>query len=79
MICLCWAKESSFESATDAIQDAYDHDITDEFIEPAVIVENGKPIATISEDDAILFYNFRTDRGRQLTHVLTQEDMPEHE
>ena len=72
-------KGKTFESATAAIQHAYDNDLTDEFIEASVIVEDGYPIASISEDDAILFYNFRTDRGRQLTHVLTQQDMPEQE
>ncbi|MEL6843384.1 MAG: 2,3-bisphosphoglycerate-independent phosphoglycerate mutase, partial [Bacteroidota bacterium] len=65
----------AFESAEDAYEDGQ----TDEFVEPKVITEGGAPIATIKEGDAILFYNFRTDRGRQLTHVLTQKDMPEEE
>ncbi|MEO1450825.1 MAG: 2,3-bisphosphoglycerate-independent phosphoglycerate mutase, partial [Bacteroidota bacterium] len=51
----------------------------DEFVKPRVIVENGKPVATIQPDDAILFFNFRTDRGRQLTAALTQENFPEQE
>jgi 2,3-bisphosphoglycerate-independent phosphoglycerate mutase len=66
-----------FASAADAIADAYAKGETDEFIEPRVITQNGEAIAKIEEGDAILFYNFRTDRGRQLTHVLTQKDMPE--
>lgn len=66
-----------FESAAAAIADAYAHGETDEFVEPRVMTENGQPVGSIQEGDAILFYNFRTDRGRQLTHVLTQEDMPE--
>ncbi|MEM9720858.1 MAG: 2,3-bisphosphoglycerate-independent phosphoglycerate mutase, partial [Bacteroidota bacterium] len=52
-------------------------DKTDEFVEASVIMENGQPIATIQPENGLLFFNFRTDRGRQLTHVLTQEDMPE--
>ncbi|RMG56748.1 MAG: 2,3-bisphosphoglycerate-independent phosphoglycerate mutase, partial [Bacteroidetes bacterium] len=68
-----------FASAGEAIADAYAAGETDEFIEPRVIVgADQQPLATIQEGDAILFFNFRTDRGRQLTHVLTQEDMPDH-
>ena len=67
---------TAFPSAQAAVEDAYASGKTDEFIDPAVITEGGRPIATIQEGDAVLFYNFRTDRGRELTHVLTQEDMP---
>ncbi|WNJ17603.1 2,3-bisphosphoglycerate-independent phosphoglycerate mutase [Pontibacter sp. G13] len=66
-----------FESALDAIQDSYDEGVTDEFIEPRVIVEQGQPVAKLKDEDAVIFFNFRTDRGRQLTQVLTQTDMPE--
>ncbi|MCL4151451.1 UNVERIFIED_CONTAM: hypothetical protein GTU68_065693 [Idotea baltica] len=66
-------------SAADALQQSYDNGKTDEFIDPFILVEEDKPVATLSEGDAVLFYNFRTDRGRELTHVLTQEDMPEAE
>ncbi|MCH8330747.1 MAG: 2,3-bisphosphoglycerate-independent phosphoglycerate mutase [Bacteroidetes bacterium] len=59
---------------------SYDNDVTDEFIEPIIAVNaDGKPIATIKENDAVICFNFRTDRCRQLTHVLTQQDMPEQE
>ncbi len=64
-------------SATEGIQASYDLGVTDEFIKPIVVVENGKPVATIEEGDAIIFYNFRNDRARELTTVLTQQDMPE--
>jgi 2,3-bisphosphoglycerate-independent phosphoglycerate mutase len=61
-----------------AIQDSYDLDVTDEFIEPIVMVDDNKqPIGTINEDDVVIFFNFRTDRGRQLTQVLSQEDIHE--
>jgi 2,3-bisphosphoglycerate-independent phosphoglycerate mutase len=62
-----------------SIQDNYENNITDEFIKPLVRVdENNKPIASIKEDDVVIFFNFRTDRGRQLTQVLTQDDFHEY-
>ena len=61
-----------------AIDDAYAHDETDEFVMPRVITgDDGQPLGTLQPGDAVLFYNFRTDRGRQLTQVLTQQDMPD--
>ncbi len=58
----------------------YQNNITDEFILPSVIYqENGMPVANIQENDAVLFFNFRTDRGRELTKALTQHDFPEFE
>ena len=69
-----------FTSATDAIKNSYDRKVTDEFIEPSVIVDNeGKPKAVIESGDVIICFNFRTDRLREITTVLTQQDMPEHE
>jgi len=59
------------------IDKSYDNGITDEFIEPIAITKNGKPITTIQADDVVIFFNFRTDRGRQLTEVLTQTDFHE--
>ena len=65
--------------ATTSIQKSYDSDITDEFIKPIVMLdENEKPVAKIEKDDVIIFFNFRTDRGRQLTRVLTQENLQEY-
>lgn len=63
-------------SAVEALQKSYDEGITDEFIEASVIVENDQPIATIQEDDIVICFNFRTDRCREITIALTQEDMP---
>ena len=58
-------------SATDAIKDSYESGITDEFIAPIVIVSSaGEPIATIQDGDAVIFFNFRPDRARQLTRAL---------
>ncbi len=64
-------------NATAAIEANYAKDITDEFIKPTVLVENGAPIATIEEGDAVLCFNFRTDRCREITEVLTQKDFHE--
>ncbi|MCS6917936.1 MAG: 2,3-bisphosphoglycerate-independent phosphoglycerate mutase [Chitinophagales bacterium] len=61
-----------------AIQQSYARDVTDEFIEPVVIVDGqDKPLATLQPGDAVLCFNFRTDRCRQITRVLTQHDLPE--
>ena len=65
-------------NATESIQKSYDSKITDEFIKPIIMVdENDKPKATINKDDVVIFFNFRTDRGRQLTEVLSQNDNEE--
>src|SRR5690606_382916 len=61
-----------------SIQNSYDNDITDEFIKPIVITDEQLiPVATILEDDVVIFFNFRTDRGRELTEVLSQQDFLE--
>ncbi len=71
--------EGSFSSdASTSIQQSYDTDVTDEFIKPIIMVdENNQPKTTIKEDDVVIFFNFRTDRGRQLTEALSQKDFPE--
>ncbi|WP_452223288.1 2,3-bisphosphoglycerate-independent phosphoglycerate mutase [Lacinutrix chionoecetis] len=62
----------------ESIQENYNNDVTDEFIKPIIKTDGyGLPIATIKDDDVIIFFNFRTDRGRQLTNALTQQDFPE--
>lgn len=70
------------EKATDglaAVEQAYAHNITDEFIKPTVILGADQlPLATIQEGDAAICFNFRTDRCREITQVLTQTDMPDH-
>ena len=69
---------SKFTSAIDAIQASYDADVTDEFVKPCVITDAaGEPLAKIEEGDAVIFYNFRNDRAREITAALTQQDMPE--
>jgi len=62
----------------EAVQKSYDNNITDEFIKPiSITAQNGEPVAIIREDDVVLCFNFRTDRGREITQVLTQQDFPE--
>lgn len=63
-------------SAEAAVINSYNQNITDEFIKPTVILENGSPVATIKEDDAVICFNFRTDRCREITKALTQADFP---
>jgi 2,3-bisphosphoglycerate-independent phosphoglycerate mutase len=66
-------------NATEAIQASYDADVTDEFIKPIILTNsNDEPVATIQKDDVIIFFNFRTDRGRELTEMLNQKDFPEY-
>tara|TARA_B110000003_G_scaffold239038_1_gene244940 strand:+ start:19430 stop:20947 length:1518 start_codon:yes stop_codon:yes gene_type:complete len=65
-------------NAKNSVQKSYDKKITDEFIKPIIMVdENDKPKASIKKDDVVIFFNFRTDRGRQLTEVLSQNDNEE--
>jgi len=65
-------------NALDSINESYQENITDEFIKPIIMVdENDKPKASIKKDDVVIFFNFRTDRGRQLTEVLSQNDNEE--
>lgn len=63
------------KNAVASIEESYANNVTDEFIPPTVIVnENDEPLTTIKEGDVVIFFNFRTDRGRQLTEVLSQTD-----
>lgn len=69
--------EGSF-NAVESLQKSYSNGVTDEFIKPIVMVnEKHDPIATIGNDEVVIFYNFRTDRGRELTEVLSQKDFTE--
>ena len=71
------------ERATDlpaAVQKSYAEGVTDEFIKPIVAVDSdGRPLATLGEGDMVIFFNFRNDRAKELTIVLTQSDMPDEE
>ena len=67
--------------STDAVASmnaSYDNNVTDEFIKPIIMTDaEGNPKAKIERGDVVIFFNYRTDRGRELTEVLTQNDMPE--
>ena len=62
-----------------AIKKSYDNNVTDEFIRPIIHVgADNKPLATIAEGDLVICFNFRTDRGREITQVLTQKDFEDY-
>ena len=69
------------EKATDmvaAVEKSYNEGVTDEFIKPIVNVDaEGEAIGTIKPNDVVIFFNYRNDRAKELTIVLTQQDMPE--
>ncbi|MEO1055098.1 MAG: 2,3-bisphosphoglycerate-independent phosphoglycerate mutase [Bacteroidota bacterium] len=66
------------EDIIKSVNMSYENDVTDEFIKPIVKVDaEGNPVAKIENDDVVLCFNFRTDRGRQITQALTQSDFPE--
>ena len=71
------AKGLPFVSAIDAVKTSYKNNITDEFVEPSIMTIDNQPIATIQKDDVVICFNFRTDRLREITTVLSQQDMPE--
>jgi 2,3-bisphosphoglycerate-independent phosphoglycerate mutase len=72
------AKGEFSKSAIDAVSNSYKNNITDEFIKPTVITnEDGSPITSIQDGDVAICFNFRTDRCREITQVLTQMDVPE--
>ncbi|CAM1361166.1 2,3-bisphosphoglycerate-independent phosphoglycerate mutase [Tenacibaculum litopenaei] len=72
---MCAGKGTKSTHALDSIAQSYEAGITDEFIKPIVMVDQQEqPVATIKEDDVVIFFNFRTDRGRQLTEALSQKD-----
>ncbi|MBC3757316.1 2,3-bisphosphoglycerate-independent phosphoglycerate mutase [Hyunsoonleella sp. SJ7] len=69
----------STEDIVASIEANYENDITDEFIKPLIATENGKPVTKIKDGDVIIFFNFRTDRGRELTEALSQENFPDYD
>lgn len=78
MIILVNGEGIATEDVVEVVEKSYADGITDEFIRPIVAVDtNQNPLATISNDDVVLMFNFRTDRGRQLTEVLSQHDFHE--
>jgi 2,3-bisphosphoglycerate-independent phosphoglycerate mutase len=70
--------ESYTENPLEVLQESYDNGVSDEFIKPIAITSNGEPVAKIAEGDVVIFFNFRTDRGRQLTQALSQKDFHDY-
>ena len=61
-------------SATEGIQASYDADVTDEFVVPFVVTKDGAPVATIKENDSVVFFNFRPDRAREMTRAFCDDE-----
>ncbi len=77
---LVHGKGSLAHDPIEAIQNSYEQGITDEFIKPIILTDaEGNPLPRIRPGDAAVFFNFRTDRLRQLLRSLTQEDFPQHQ
>ncbi|SHI69663.1 2,3-bisphosphoglycerate-independent phosphoglycerate mutase [Flavobacterium haoranii] len=72
------AEGTPSKDAALSVLESYKNDVTDEFIKPIVMVdENDAPVAKIKDGDVVIFFNFRTDRGRELTEALSQKDFHE--
>ncbi len=61
-------------SAMECINDSYANDINDEFVKPTNICENGEPIAKIKNKDSVIFYNYRPDRAREISHAILDKE-----
>ncbi|MEI8356010.1 MAG: 2,3-bisphosphoglycerate-independent phosphoglycerate mutase [Deltaproteobacteria bacterium] len=66
-----------FDSAQQAIERSYLEGVTDEFVTPAVIVENGEPVGRLKDGDGLIFFNFRSDRAREITSAISAPDFTE--
>ena len=62
------------ESASAGIQTSYDAEVYDEFVQPLVVTEAGKPVATVSDGDSVIFFNFRPDRAREITRAFCDDE-----
>ncbi|MCT2344881.1 2,3-bisphosphoglycerate-independent phosphoglycerate mutase [Niallia taxi] len=72
---MAYGEGPSYSNPLDVVEDNYRNGIFDEFVLPSVITkEDGKPVATIQDEDAVIFYNFRPDRAIQISNVFTNED-----
>lgn len=76
---LTQGKGSPTRDLLGALQHSYDNNVTDEFVQPIVVTnEKNEPLAVIEEGDVVICYNFRTDRGREITIALSQQEHPEY-
>jgi len=72
---MVYGEGPSYTNPMDVVKDSYEHGIFDEFVIPSVITkEDGQPVATIQDNDAVIFYNFRPDRAIQISNTFTNAD-----
>lgn len=71
---MVYGEGNTANSAVNAVQESYDNEKYDEFVIPTVVLEDGKPVATIKENDSIICYNFRPDRAREITRAFCDDD-----
>lgn len=74
-LAMVYGEGPAYTNPLDVVTDSYKHEIYDEFVLPSVMTkENGEPVATIQDNDAVIFYNFRPDRAIQISNTFTNED-----
>lgn len=72
---MVYGEGPAYANPLDVVKDSYEHGIFDEFVIPSVITkEDGQPVATIQDNDSVIFYNFRPDRAIQISNTFTNED-----
>ena len=71
---MVYGQGPTYESALEVLKDSYANAIHDEFVIPSVITEDGQPVGTIHDEDAVIFFNYRPDRAIQMSQVFTNED-----
>ena len=71
---LVYGEGEKAASGPEGIQASYDKDTTDEFVLPTVVVKDGKPVATLKDDDSVIFFNFRPDRAREITRTFCDDE-----
>ena len=76
---LVFGKGETAGTAINGVENSYQKEVFDEFVEPTVIMNGDKPVATIEDGDSVIFFNFRPDRARQITRALVDKDFNEFE
>ncbi len=76
---LVYGEGNKAGSSINAIESSYQKEVFDEFVEPTVITNGSKPVATIEDGDSVIFFNFRPDRARQITRSIVDKDFKEFE
>ena len=76
---MVYGEGNTAESGILAVANSYEEEVFDEFVVPTVVIEDGKPVATVKENDSIIFYNFRPDRAREITRAFCDEEFTHFE